>query len=177
MNFRNNDYIVPKKRLLTYRFLSIFFLICLTNLNCLGAKFANSLIKFRQESESYSSCIRVSDLKPFKILRLRFAKNCRKMYPGAKRTCSERMKCFTFCPCNCGCWNYFVHKEPWPCSRKKLRINQFGLWEWIFSAFLHVGGLLVPIVVFKFECYSFLNEIVSSKSQVNGFLTFPCLEN
>ena len=82
-----------------------------------------------------------------------------------------------FCPCNCGCWNNFVHKEPWPCSRKKLRINQFGLWERIFSAFLHVGGLLVPIVVFKFECYSFLNEIVSSKSQVNGFLTFPCLEN
>ena len=60
---------------------------------CLGAKFANSLIKFRQKSESYSSCIRVSDLKPFKILRLRFAKNCRKMYPGAKRTCTERMKC------------------------------------------------------------------------------------
>ena len=104
MNFRNNDYIVPKKRLLTYRFLSIFFFkICLTNLNGLGAKFADSLIKFGPESENYSSCVRVSDLKPFNILGLRFAKNCRKMYPDEKRTCTERIKCFTFCPCYCGC--------------------------------------------------------------------------
>ena len=124
MNFRNNDYIVPKKRLLTYRFLNIFFLICLTNLNCLGAKFANSLIKFRQESESYSSCIRVSDLKPFKILRLRFAKNCRKMYPGAKRTCTERMKCFTFCPCNCGCpWLTMFSEKAQNKSIWPLRMN------------------------------------------------------
>ena len=116
-----------------------FFKICLTNLNGLGAKFADSLIKFGPESENYSSCVRVSDLKPFNILGLRFAKNCRKMYPDEKRTCTERIKCFTFCPCYCGCWNYFVYKEPWPCSQEKFRIKQFGLWEWISQRFCRSG--------------------------------------
>ena len=82
---------------MTCRFLSNF-LICLINLNGLGAKFADSLIKFGQESASYSSCVRVSDLKPFNILCLRFAKNFRKMYPDEKRTCTERIKCFTLLP-------------------------------------------------------------------------------
>lgn len=75
-----------------------FWKICLTNLNGLGAKFADSLIKFGPESENYSSCVRVSDLKPFNILGLRFAKNCRKMYPDEKRTWKERIKCFTLLP-------------------------------------------------------------------------------
>ena len=126
MNFRNNDYIVPRNRLLTYR-----FLICLTNLTGLGAKFADSLIKFGQESENYSSGIRFSDQKPFNILRLRFAKNCRKMYPDEKRTCRERIKFYTLLPWQLWLLKLFCPQRTLTVFSEKAQNKAIWMSEWI----------------------------------------------